>query len=122
MGESAEDALRGLSLPTAAMILCTCVSASALNIQGMFAIKQLGASSMQIIGNLNIIVLVACSMALFGETFPKEVVFGTALVLTGVAIFEYGEALARNRQSTPASPDAKRDGYELVSTKIGNEA
>merc|ERR1712032_453522 len=102
------------------MIFCTCISASILNIQGMISIKQLGASSMQIVGKLNIIVLVALSMAFFGETFPIEVVVGTFFVLTGVAVFEYGEHSARAGQQMETI-GSRKETYELVPTTIGHE-
>jgi len=96
MTESFLDALGELSLPTVAMILCTCASASCLNILGMIVIKELGASSMQIVGKLNTIIVVALSVGFLGERLPSEVVAGTCVVLLGVATFEHAQRHGKN--------------------------
>jgi len=70
------------------MILLTCITATFLNVLGMTTMKQLGASSMQIIGKLNTIILLAFSMGFWGERMPQEVLVGTCFVLAGVAVFE----------------------------------
>jgi drug/metabolite transporter (DMT)-like permease len=78
-----------LSPAVVAMVLLSCASAAALNILGMYTIKSLGGSSMQIVGKLNVIVVVAFSVAFLQETIQGKVMLGTCLVLAGVAIFEY---------------------------------
>lgn len=88
--ESPSDAWNRLTPNTALMVLCTCVSASALNILGMRAIRELGASAMQVVGKLNTIVTVALSVAFLGERLPIGVIAGACLVVLGIAIFERG--------------------------------
>ena len=53
-------------------VLISCLSATILNILGLMSVKQLGASSMQIVGKLNTIVLLALSMGFWGESMPKD--------------------------------------------------
>lgn len=81
-----------------AMILTTCTSAVTLNILGMMTIKQLGATSMQIIGKLNIIVVIVFSVAFLHERLHAEAVLGTCFVLVGVATFEYAKGRAQQQQ------------------------
>lgn len=70
------------------LMALSCVSASVLNILGMFTLKELGASSFQIIGKLNTIMTVAFSVTYFGEVLPLPVIYGTCLVLLGITILE----------------------------------
>eukprot|EP00927_Polykrikos_kofoidii_P062615 TRINITY_DN57417_c0_g1_i1.p1 TRINITY_DN57417_c0_g1~~TRINITY_DN57417_c0_g1_i1.p1 ORF type:complete len:366 (+),score=48.64 TRINITY_DN57417_c0_g1_i1:131-1228(+) len=79
------------------LILCTCASATWLNLAGMCIIKDLGASSMQIVGKMNTIVTIALSVALLGEHLPIAVVIGTVVVLFGVSIFEHAETSSRSQ-------------------------
>lgn len=78
-----------LSPAVVALVLCSCASAAVLNILGMYTIKSLGGSSMQIVGKMNVIVVVAFSVAFLQETIQGKVMLGTALVVAGVAAFEY---------------------------------
>jgi len=97
--ESAVDLWARLSPGVIAVALCSCASAAALNILGMYIIKILGGSSMQIMGKLNVIIVVAFSTAFMHETLQANVVLGTCLVVVGVAMFEYfqhsGEAVSK---------------------------
>ncbi|CAE7530485.1 unnamed protein product [Symbiodinium natans] len=86
--ESPQQAVAAATPQVAHMILLTCITATILNVLGMTTMKQLGASSMQIIGKLNTIILLAFSMGFWGERLPQEVLIGTCFVLAGVAIFE----------------------------------
>ena len=61
-----------LSLTSSSVVLLSCLSATVLNILGLMSVKQLGASSMQIVGKLNTIVLLALSMGFWGESMPQE--------------------------------------------------
>eukprot|EP00438_Fugacium_kawagutii_P019638 Skav232811 [mRNA] locus=scaffold614:543414:544478:- [translate_table: standard] len=70
--ESLTSAYRELTKIKIFFVLLSCFSATVLNILGMMSIKLLGASSMQIIGKLNTIVLLALSMGFWGERMPKE--------------------------------------------------
>ncbi|CAJ1344128.1 unnamed protein product [Effrenium voratum] len=88
--ESPAQAVTELTLSVGSLVLLSCISATVLNVLGMMTVKQLGASSMQIVGKLNTLVLLALSMGFWGEQMPKEVVLGTFFVLLGVAIFEHG--------------------------------
>jgi len=78
-----------LSPAVVAMILCSCASAATLNILGMYTIKSLGGSSMQIVGKLNVIIVVAFSVAFLQETIQGKVMLGATFVVAGVAVFEY---------------------------------
>ncbi|CAE7597955.1 unnamed protein product [Symbiodinium sp. CCMP2456] len=86
--ESPNQAVAHTTPPVARMIFLTCITATFLNVLGMTTMKQLGASSMQIIGKLNTIILLAFSMGFWGERMPQEVLVGTCFVLAGVAVFE----------------------------------
>jgi len=87
--ESVGELWASLSPAVVAMVLCSCASAAALNILGMCTIKSLGGSSMQMVGKLNVIVVVAFSVAVLQETIPGKVILGTCFVVLGVAMFEY---------------------------------
>lgn len=92
LSESIATAWQRLTREVFALMLCTCLTATWLNIMGMFLIRDLGASSMQIVGKLNTLITVSLSVAYFGEHLPAEVALGTCVVLCGVYIFERGEA------------------------------
>lgn len=87
--ESPGSAWANLTTEVVAMIGCTCVSATFLNLASMRVLQQLGASSMQILGKLNIIVVVSFSVTFLGESLSSLVVVGAALMLVGVGTFEY---------------------------------
>ena len=69
--ESPNQAVANTTPQVARMILLTCITATFLNVLGMTTMKQLGASSMQIIGKLNTIILLAFSMGFWGERMPQ---------------------------------------------------
>ncbi|CAE7346518.1 unnamed protein product [Symbiodinium necroappetens] len=92
--ESPNQAVAHATPSVARMIFLTCITATFLNVLGMTTMKQLGASSMQIIGKLNTIILLAFSMGFWGERMPQEVLVGTCFVLAGVAVFEQRGPLA----------------------------
>ena len=69
--ESLRSALHELTATSIFFVLISCLSATILNILGLMSVKQLGASSMQIVGKLNTIVLLALSMGFWGESMPK---------------------------------------------------
>ncbi|CAK0897766.1 unnamed protein product [Prorocentrum cordatum] len=87
--ESVVELWARLSPAVVAVVLCSCVSAATLNILGMYTIKSLGGSSMQIMGKLNVIMVVAFSVAFMQETIQGKVMLGTCFVVAGVAMFEY---------------------------------
>jgi drug/metabolite transporter (DMT)-like permease len=87
--ENVVDLWARLSPAVVAVILCSCASAATLNILGMYTIKTLGGSSMQIMGKLNVIMVLAFSVAFMQETIQGTVLLGTCFVLSGVAMFEY---------------------------------
>jgi len=89
--ESCSDATRALTVPIVRMLVVTFAIAVCLNVVGACILKELGSTSMQIIGKLNTIVTTAVSMAFFHESLPVAVLCGSAVVLVGVAIFELGE-------------------------------
>merc|ERR1712086_501521 len=60
--ESVPAAIARLTWPVVLMILCTCVTATCLNLMAMFMIKAAGGNSMQIIGMLNVVLIVAISV------------------------------------------------------------
>jgi len=99
---------------TCGMVAATCVSASVLNMLGMSTIKELGASSMQIIGKLNTIILVSFSVAFLGETLQPAVCFGAGLVLVGIAVFEL-DASSRELKSK-IGPHVRAMEDSMVST------
>jgi len=105
------QALRQLTPGVAGMIACTCASSVLLNLSGMMTVRELGASSTQIVGKLNIVITVALAVAFLGESLPAEVLAGSCVVLVGVGIFERGEASLealeqRVRTTLPASRKA----------------
>ena len=69
--ESPSQAIAETTPEVGRMILLTCITATVLNVLGMATMKQLGASSMQIIGKLNTIILLAFSMGFWGEKMPQ---------------------------------------------------
>merc|ERR1719203_1080700 len=79
--ESFSGAWDELTPSIVGLILCTCVSAAALNILGVIVIKDVGASSMEIVGKLNVLVTIALSMVFLGETIPHMVLMGTVIVM-----------------------------------------
>lgn len=113
--ENPLKALGSIHASAAWLLAMTCVSATALNILGMYTIDSVGASSMQIIGKMNIIITVTVSVVFFGEMLPVTVILGTGLVLCGVAVFEASESRAVARQELPVKgglplPDAQKGG------------
>merc|ERR1719336_3521240 len=98
--ESIVEAWNQLTLPIFGIVMCTAASALVLNFTGGYALADLGASSQQIIGKLNTIVISAFSVAFLGEHLPAIVLAGTALVLVGVAIFERGEHAASDEDAS----------------------
>jgi len=70
--ESLTSAFHELTTTSIFFVLISCLSATILNVLGLMSVKQLGASSMQIVGKLNTIVLLALSMGFWGESMPKE--------------------------------------------------
>jgi len=93
---------RALEFGTSLLVLATCVSACVLNLLGMFVIKQIGGASMQILGKLNTIMVVAFSVAFLRERLQPKVISGTCLICVGVGIFEYAEHKARERETSKA--------------------
>jgi drug/metabolite transporter (DMT)-like permease len=91
-----------LEAGTSLLVLATCVSACVLNLLGMFVIKQIGGASMQILGKLNTIMVVAFSVAFLRERLQPKVILGTCLICVGVGIFEYAEHKERERESREA--------------------
>mmetsp|Transcript_85141 Transcript_85141/g.177928 ORF Transcript_85141/g.177928 Transcript_85141/m.177928 type:complete len:109 (-) Transcript_85141:213-539(-) len=87
--EDIHKAWAGLTGEVCWLLLCTCISATALNLLGMFTIKELGASSMQIVGKLNTIILCAFSVSFMGERLPAAVIFGASIILVGIGFFEH---------------------------------
>mmetsp|Transcript_86531 Transcript_86531/g.269310 ORF Transcript_86531/g.269310 Transcript_86531/m.269310 type:complete len:363 (-) Transcript_86531:107-1195(-) len=90
--ESTASALHQLRPDTAGVIAASCASAAVLNILGAMTIKALGASLMQAIGKLNVIVTVAFSVAFMEEELPAKVFIGAGVMLFGVIIFEKAQA------------------------------
>mmetsp|Transcript_58352 Transcript_58352/g.126173 ORF Transcript_58352/g.126173 Transcript_58352/m.126173 type:complete len:359 (+) Transcript_58352:119-1195(+) len=100
--EDVADAWLSLTPAIALLILCTCIASTALNVLGMYIIRDLGAGSMQIIGKLNTIITVAVSVSMLKEMIPTSVLGGTSVVLLGVAIFENSPKMCQklNLQAT----------------------
>mmetsp|Transcript_29738 Transcript_29738/g.69151 ORF Transcript_29738/g.69151 Transcript_29738/m.69151 type:complete len:373 (-) Transcript_29738:189-1307(-) len=88
--ENLKAACTSVTLPIVRMLMVTCVIATTLNFLAICVLKEIGPTSMQIIGKLNSVVTTAVSLAFFGESLPVGVLVGSAIVLTGVAIFEMG--------------------------------
>merc|ERR1712048_532538 len=107
ISENVMQAWRQLTPAVGLMILGTCVSATILNLLGMLTIKDLGASSMSIIGKLNTIITVALAVVLLGEHLPGEVLAGTSIVLLGVFIFEHGESQFHCALELPLAMNSK---------------
>lgn len=108
-GEKPHTAWEQLTPALAGIILISGVSALALNFLGTSVLKDLGASSQQIVGKLNTICIASISVAFLGEHLPAVVVLGSCLVLAGVATFERGEhrsEAARQRLNTSDHSEA----------------
>mmetsp|Transcript_105607 Transcript_105607/g.275772 ORF Transcript_105607/g.275772 Transcript_105607/m.275772 type:complete len:399 (-) Transcript_105607:86-1282(-) len=93
---------RALHVGTSLLVLATCVSACALNLLGMFVIKQIGGASMQILGKLNTIMVVAFSVAFLQERLQPKVIIGTCLICVGVGVFEFAEHQERMLEKAKA--------------------
>lgn len=106
--ESIPAALKQLTPETCGLILVTCVSAVLLNFAGIFALKELGASSQQIIGKLNTICVAAISMAFLQEQLSRLVLLGSAVVLSGAALVELGKE-PKHDATTPKRLSAADD-------------
>jgi len=89
--ESFKEALTNLTSEAASLLGMTCVSATALNFAGIFALKELGASSQQIIGKLNTICVAAISMGFLNEQLSGTIIMGSGVVLCGAALVEMGK-------------------------------
>mmetsp|Transcript_30474 Transcript_30474/g.94658 ORF Transcript_30474/g.94658 Transcript_30474/m.94658 type:complete len:406 (-) Transcript_30474:160-1377(-) len=100
-------AVRSITVPVAEMLVATCVVAVLLNVLSACVLKDLGSTSMQIIGKLNTIVTTAVSMAFFNESLPVVVLLGCGVVLVGVAIFELGETQPKVPPKTASGPAGK---------------
>jgi drug/metabolite transporter (DMT)-like permease len=107
--EKLGDAKEQLTPQTGSMILVTCMSATGVNLLGMYNVKNLGATFGQVVGQLNTILLVSFSVAFLGETFPPQVVVGTAFLLAGVSAYQLAEASGGSGAKLAASILAKRD-------------
>eukprot|EP00930_Biecheleria_cincta_P039716 TRINITY_DN27276_c0_g2_i1.p1 TRINITY_DN27276_c0_g2~~TRINITY_DN27276_c0_g2_i1.p1 ORF type:complete len:351 (+),score=42.60 TRINITY_DN27276_c0_g2_i1:90-1142(+) len=99
MVESSRGAWEKITPSVAPLLILSCVLALALNILGMNSIALLGATSSQMIGKLNIVVVMALSTAFLGEVMHLEVVAGTLLVLAGIWYFERAETKAKAEHS-----------------------
>jgi len=88
--ENLKVACVSITVPVLRMLVVTCVIATLLNFLAICLLKEIGPTSMQIVGKLNSVVTTAVSLAFFGESLPVGVLVGSAIVLTGVAIFEMG--------------------------------
>jgi len=109
--ESLLEAWAQFSPRVAGMTFATCVSATVLNLLGMYTIKELGASSMQIVGKLNTIILVSLSVAFLGETLLPTVIVGACFVLAGIGIFETVANKAKEELPTNMTRDPSRCSY-----------
>jgi len=89
--EDLRDAWKWLTYPVGQMILVSCVCGVSCQLLGVLVLRELGASSQQIIGKLNTLCTGALSVALLGETLPISILGGSGVILLGVALFEYGE-------------------------------
>lgn len=112
--ENPIKALGSINASAAWLLAVTCVSATALNILGMYTINTLGASSMQIIGKVNIIITVTVSVVFFDEVLPLSVLSGTGLVLCGVAVFEASESAAAARLELPTKAKQLATSYTIA--------
>jgi drug/metabolite transporter (DMT)-like permease len=88
--ESPALAWSSVTPQSGALVLCTCLSALVVNLLGMQFIKDSGANLMQIIGKLNCLVTLACSVAFMGEVLSSQMIAGASVVMVGIAIFEHG--------------------------------
>jgi len=100
-------AVSSITAPVAEMLVVTCIVAVLLNVLSACVLKDLGSTSMQIIGKLNTIVTTAVSMAFFHESLPVAVLLGCGVVLVGVAIFELGEMPPKAPPKAASGPAGK---------------
>ncbi|CAE7222142.1 unnamed protein product [Symbiodinium natans] len=89
--DSFQMAFLELTSQSALLIFLTCLSAVSLNFLGVLALKELGASSQQILGKLNTICVGAISVGYLNEKLSMTVVVGSAIVLSGAALVELGK-------------------------------
>ncbi|CAE8722455.1 unnamed protein product [Polarella glacialis] len=95
--ESPLEAWEQLTPEVAVLICCSCIGALGVNVLGIMAVHSFGASSQQMLGKLNIVVIMALSTAFMGEVLPWQVLAGTVLVLVGIVAFEKAESRAKAR-------------------------
>ncbi|CAE7243294.1 unnamed protein product [Symbiodinium natans] len=102
--ESFFQAAADLTWGSGALIFLTCVSAVSLNFLGLVALKELGASSQQIIGKLNTVCVAAISVGYLNEELSRTVILGGVVVLAGAAIVERGKG---QQPLQPLQPPSK---------------
>ncbi|CAE7448806.1 unnamed protein product [Symbiodinium sp. CCMP2456] len=98
--DSFQEAFAELTWDSAVLISVTCVSAVALNFLGVFVLKELGASSQQILGKLNTLMVGAISVGYLNEKVSMTVLLGSGVVLSGAFLVELGK-------------EGKKDGKSL---------
>lgn len=76
---------------TKSAFVCSIASAVALNISQCFAVKQLGALLQSIVGNLNLILIIALSQAWLQEKVTIWQYFGVLLLAAGTFTNKYGD-------------------------------
>ncbi|CAE7527654.1 unnamed protein product [Symbiodinium necroappetens] len=100
--DSFPEAFAELTRDAAVLISFTCVSAVALNFLGVFVLKELGASSQQILGKLNTLMVGAISVGYLNEKVSMTVLLGSGVVLSGAFLVELGkEGLKKDFKSLP---------------------
>lgn len=110
--EDIGNAWNQITLRTLCMFLITCMSATGVNLLGMYNVRNLGATFGQVVGQLNTILLVSFSVAFMGESFPTRVVIGTAVLLAGVSAYQLAEA-GGGQHLLPAMIFAKQGGLAV---------
>ena len=96
--ENFASALQDMNSTASIVVVMSCLSATILNILGLMSVKQLGASSMQIVGKLNTIVLLALSMGFWGENMPQD--FDQTLISPNQAPLVFDFCILQTRTAT----------------------
>lgn len=112
--ESPREAWNSCTPSAGYIVLLSCPLALAVGALGITSISLLGAASAQMVGKLNIVVIMAFSAAFMGEELQAEVVVGTLLVLAGIWAFETTEAWAKAAAVLPHNPSAQDKSLPCV--------
>lgn len=109
--DSFAQAFAELTWDSVALISLTCASAVSLNFLGVFVLKELGASSQQILGKLNTLMVGAISVGYLNEKVSMTVLLGSGVVLSGAFLVELGKEGKRDGKEDDASAVREKKSF-----------